>query len=233
MRITLIGTGRLGTNLHAALGKAGHDVDWLRGREVPTRLGEVVVICVKDDAIPFVAKTLQPLISETSALVVHTAGSIAMDTLPFERRGVLYPMQTFSRERMVNFAEIPRFTEASTPEDTKLLELLARSISRKVYALDSEKRKYLHLAAVFACNFVNHCYHLSSDILQTQGIPFEVMLPLIDETAQKVHNLSPRLAQTGPAVRYDKSVIRRHEDMLEGTTKEIYHLMSKSIHDKL
>ena len=231
MVVTLIGTGRLGTNLHAALCKAGHEVKQLQGRHFsPSEVvGDVVVICVKDDAIPLVAKAL----SDVPMLVVHTAGSVDADVLPMRRRGVFYPMQTFSKERLVEFDDIPIFIEAADEEDMKTLEQLAKSISRKTYRLDSEGRKYLHLAAVFACNFTNHCYDLADEILSHHGIPFDVMLPLIDQTARKVHHLSPRQAQTGPAARNDKTVIARHEALLKGKTKDIYNLISQNIYDKL
>lgn len=231
MVVTLIGTGRLGTNLHHALTEAGHEVVWLHGRDFAAEdvRGEVVVICVKDDAIMSVAERL----GNTRALVVHTSGSTDIGALPQPRRGVFYPMQTFSRERLVDFAEIPVFLEADDAEDMKLLVQLASSFSRNVRQLDSQRRRYLHLAAVFACNFTNHCYDLAAQVLSKVDLPFEVMLSLIDETARKVHTMTPQEAQTGPAIRYDEQVIRRHEGMLEGNAKEIYHLMSKSIHDKL
>ncbi len=229
MRLTLIGTGNLGTNLHAALRKAGHEVTWLHGRsfEAQDVEGDLVIIAVKDDAIAAIANRL----AETDKLVAHTSGSIPMTAIPCRRRGVFYPMQTFSRERIVDFRPIPVFLESDT--DLPLLQQLAASISHEVYQLNSEKRRLLHLAAVFACNFANHCYALSAEVLKEAGLPFEVMLPLIDETARKVHTMSPQSAQTGPAVRYDEGVISRHEQMLDGTTRDIYHLMSKSIHDKL
>ncbi|MBO4611683.1 MAG: DUF2520 domain-containing protein [Bacteroidaceae bacterium] len=229
MRLTLIGKGNLGTNLHAALEHAGHEVTWLQGRSFATEgaKGDIIIVAVKDDAIPSVTSRLSTL----DKLVVHTSGSVPMQAIPCRRRGVFYPMQTFSKERIVDFRPIPIFLESDT--DMPLLEQLAQSISNSIYRLDSERRRWLHLAAVFACNFANHCYTLSAEVLQQAGLPFEVMLPLIDETTAKVHSMSPQSAQTGPAIRYDENVIGRHEQMLDGTTRDIYHLMSKSIHDKL
>ena len=112
--------------------------------------------------------------------------------------------------------------------------MLAETLTAHVYKLSSEDRKYLHLAAVFACNFVNHCYALSAEVLEQKGLPFSVMLPLIDETARKVHTLTPHDAQTGPAVRYDKNVIRMQAQMLADSplTREIYESLSLSIHQK-
>ena len=231
MEITLIGTGNLGANLYAALRKAGHEVSQLQGRNFRGEdlVGDVVIVCVKDDVISSVVEKLK----DAKQLILHTSGSQPIDVIPSPRRGVLYPMQTFSKSRLVDFDEIPVFVEANSEEDTRLLEQLAKSISNNIHRLDSQRRRCLHLAAVFACNFVNHCYHLSAEILKEADIPFEVMLPLIDETARKVHALPPAEAQTGPAVRYDQSIIEKHENMLHGTTREIYHLMSQGIHDKL
>jgi predicted short-subunit dehydrogenase-like oxidoreductase (DUF2520 family) len=115
-----------------------------------------------------------------------------------------------------------------------LIKTLAASITDSVYELTSENRKYLHLAAVFACNFANHCYSAAADLLEKHGIPFQVMLPLIDETAEKVHHLAPWEAQTGPAVRYDENVMQKHLALLRETPnyEEIYKLMSKSIHER-
>ena len=154
-----------------------------------------------------------------------------MEIIPSRRRGVLYPMQTFSRERRVDMAQVALFIE-SEPADP-LLETLARSISQHVYQLDSEGRRHLHLAAVFASNFVNHCYTLSAEILEERDLPFDVMLPLVDEVARKVHTLPPLKAQTGPAARGDRGVMMRQEAMLSGRKREIYRLMSESIYDKL
>ena len=146
------------------------------------------------------------------------------------RYGVFYPMQTFSKERLVDFAEIPLFIEGDDPA----IRQLAESISRRVYELSTEARKYLHLSAVFACNFVNHCYALSAALLEQHGLPFDAMLPLIDETARKVHELHPHDAQTGPAVRYDENVIRMQTALLADNPElqQIYELLSLDIHRK-
>lgn len=232
MELTVIGTGNLGTNLTHALQQAGHEVTSLHGRTFrPEDIrGDIVILSVKDDALPLVASR----IAHTDCLVLHTAGSQPLDVLKSPRRGVLYPMQTFSKSRLVPFDEIPVFIESDT--DIDLLETLARTLSRNVRQLSSDQRRYLHLAAVFACNFANHCYDLAARLLTEHGIPFEVMLPLIDETARKVHRLTPQEAQTGPAVRYDKTIIEQQENLLTGDAKDIYRLMSTSIHkhhDKL
>ena len=148
------------------------------------------------------------------------------------KSGVFYPMQTFSKQRAVDFATVPFFVEAGGETELKMLKELAGKLSPKVYEATSEQRKYLHIAAVFACNFANHMYALSARILEKHHIPFEVMLSLIDETAKKVHELPPAKAQTGPAIRYDENVINRHLDLLADVPdmQELYEKISKSIY---
>ena len=142
--------------------------------------------------------------------------------------GVLYPMQTFSMDREVNFREIPLFIEGADPR----IRAVAESLSAHVYELSTADRRYLHLAAVFACNFTNHCYALAADVLAQKGLPFDVMLPLIDETARKVHELHPTDAQTGPAVRGDQNVMDAQSALLDDRLATIYMLMSESIKDE-
>jgi predicted short-subunit dehydrogenase-like oxidoreductase (DUF2520 family) len=232
MRVVLIGRGRLATNLLPALQQAGHEVSSINSRTLENlpEEADVFIIAVKDSA-------LQEVISRSTKgreqqLFVHTAGSMPMSLFEgyTNRFGVFYPMQTFSKERLVSFADIPVFIEG----DNAVLRPLAESITHSVYELSSADRKYLHLSAVFACNFVNHCYALSAELLEKHGIPFSVMLPLIDETARKVHQLHPLEAQTGPAVRYDENVIRMQSSMLADSPllQEIYNLLSVSIHRK-
>lgn len=171
---------------------------------------------------------------EHERVFLHTAGSMPMSVFKgmAQHYGVLYPMQTFSKQREVDFSIIPCFLEANDEFAQKQIEGLAREISGRVYQLSSEDRKYLHLSAVFACNFANHCYAISQELLEEHGIPFDVMLPLINETAAKVHEMKPKDAQTGPAVRYDENVIGKQSKLLENHPhfKKVYDSMSKSIH---
>lgn len=250
IKIVFVGAGNLATNLCVALHEAGHSILQIYSRTQPSadvlakRVGteaisdlkglepnaDLYIVAISDAALPKLDYSLFP----TSALVVHTAGSMPMDTLPLNRRGVFYPMQTFSRNRLVAFRDIPVFIEASSEEDTAFLNRLALTISDRVYRLSSLDRPYLHLAAVFCSNFVNHCYAMSEEILQQHGIPFSVMLPLIDEVAAKVHSLSPRDAQTGPAIRRDINVIQKHLGLLDThpDLQMIYSILSKNIaHD--
>ena len=171
---------------------------------------------------------------EHERVFLHTAGSMPMSVFKgmAQHYGVLYPMQTFSKQREVDFSIIPCFVEANDEFAQKQIEGLAREISGRVYQLSSEDRKYLHLSAVFACNFANHCYAISQELLEEHGIPFDVMLPLINETAAKVHEMKPKDAQTGPAVRYDENVIGRQSKLLENHPHftKVYDSISKSIH---
>ena len=250
MRIVLIGAGRLAAHLAPALRQAGHELlqvfsrteasagalAELTGAEAVTSLSDVVIdadvyVCaVKDAVLPALLPSLCK--GREEALFLHTAGSMPMSVFQDHARhyGVLYPMQTFSKERRLDFSRIPVFIEADSAATLSVVERLARSVSSTVRVLSSADRRHLHLSAVFACNFVNHCYQLAGDLLAQHDIPFETLLPLIDETAAKVHDLSPREAQTGPAVRYDENVIRMQADMLSGLPKDLYLLMSDSIH---
>ena len=234
MKTVLIGRGRLATNLQRALLEAGHEVVSINSRTLDglPLTADVFVIAVKDSALSDVICNATK--GRENQLFVHTAGSMPLSL--FERHttcyGVFYPMQTFSKERQADFADIPIFLEANGPEALTTLNALAESISRSVYNLSTEDRKYLHLAAVFACNFVNHCYDMAATVLEQHGLPFSVMLPLIDETARKVHELHPRQAQTGPAVRYDENVIRMQTGLLTEIPElqRIYLQLSENIH---
>lgn len=228
-RAVLIGAGNVATRLKQALREAGHEVLSVGGRtrRAPVPLdADIYIIAVSDRSIASVANEL----TGVKGLVVHTAGSVPMDVLPQERRGVLYPLQTLSKGRCVDFTRVPLFVESDS--DLPLLTDLASSLSRNVHTLDSCRRKSIHLAAVFCCNFTNALYSMAHRLLQLEGIPFDVLLPLIDETAAKVHELKPQQAQTGPAVRWDMEVMQAQMSMLpDDEMIQIYSLLSKYIHD--
>jgi predicted short-subunit dehydrogenase-like oxidoreductase (DUF2520 family) len=164
---------------------------------------------------------------------VHTSGSLPIDRLNAltSRTGVFYPLQTFSVSRTTSFGQLPVFIETSCEDDLPVLRSFAARFSGKIIEADSTKRRMAHLAAVFACNFTNHMYSLSFDIMKETGLSFELLLPLINETARKVHKVTPDKAQTGPAFRGDQEVIETHLKMLEKEPlyREIYSLLSKSI----
>lgn len=233
MRIVLIGRGRLATNLEHALLQVGHDVVSINSRTLESLPleADVFVVAVKDAALTDVLRAATK--GREDQLFVHTAGSMPMNLFAglTAHYGVFYPMQTFSKERLVDFNEISVFLETNDAALMERLKMLAATLTPHVYELDSEGRKHLHLAAVFACNFVNHCYALSAEVLKAKGLPFSVMLPLVDETAQKVHELSPKDAQTGPAVRGDQNVMQMQAGILADipAVKQIYEALSNDI----
>lgn len=252
--VVFIGAGNLATNLAKALYRKGFRIVQVYSRTIDsartlagqieatftnnlqdiTSEAQLYIVSLKDSAV----MELLPEIAahKKNALLVHTAGSMPMSTWEgyAKRYGVFYPMQTFSKQRIVDFKEIPFFIEAAHLEDVQLLKKIASTLSERVYEADSEQRKSLHLAAVFTCNFTNHMYALAAELLEKYNLPFNVMLPLIDETARKVHELDPRVAQTGPAVRYDENVINNHLHMLEDAPdmQQLYELISKSIFNR-
>ena len=243
MNIVVIGTGRLGTNLAQALHDAGHDVTVVRGRAVTVDSGgenplpqtaDAFIIAVKDDVLEDVI--VRATKGREYQLFLHTAGSMPMSVFSghCRRYGVFYPMQTFSKETIVPFTDIPIFLEADSAETLDVLNELARTLSSHIYHLSTDDRKYLHLAAVFACNFANHCMALSADVLGRIGIPFDVMLPLVDQTVRKLHTMSPVDVQTGPAVRHDNNVIISQHHLLDNNPKmqNVYDLLTQSIYEK-
>lgn len=250
--IVFVGAGNLATHLACALAKSGFAITQVYSRTAQsaqvladkvgaswtTHLGELLpdaaiyMVSLKDDV--FINLLPEIVAGRQHALFLHTAGSIPINIWKdkVERYGVFYPLQTFSKQREVDFSAIPIFLEASDAAVMHTLQQMARLISSRMYEVNSDVRRRLHLAAVFACNFTNHMYTLASDLLKQNELPFEVLLPLIDETAAKVHQLLPEKAQTGPAVRYDEGVMNKHLELLkdDDAASEIYRLLSKSIH---
>ncbi len=188
---------------------------------------DAYIIAVTDDAIAEVSTQL-PF---TGRLVVHTSGSVAMEQLSANnRRGVFYPLQTFSKNKAVNFKQVPLCIEAENEADMQLLEQLATAVSDNVYHISSVQRQALHVAAVFVSNFTNHMYTLGHNICRENNISFNILKPLIQETAAKVMELEPAQAQTGPAARHDAATIQRHLNFLEDENqKTIYKLLTDSI----
>lgn len=248
MKITMIGAGNVATHMTQALSDAGHTIlqVWSRtpahaaalaervGAAPVTRLSDIFphaglyLFSVKDDALSEVIDRMPA----TDGVWAHTAGSLPMEIFSSRKanHGVLYPLQTFSRQRGLSFGGIPLFIEGSNPETIAVLEEVASTLSGSVYRMPDEKRKKLHLAAVFACNFVNHLYALSAELIRQEDIPFEVLLPLITETAAKVKEMAPMEAQTGPAVRNDKTVMRQQMEWIDDLhIRELYRLLSESI----
>ena len=243
-RISMIGAGNLATHLSIALQASGHDVVQLFSRTAKTAVplaqklncpfttnlieleqSDLAIIVVSDDVISEVA-------SQITLPMVHTSGTKGMEVLNQNNlHGVLYPLQTFSKNKEVNFQNIPICVEASNKEFEKILVEIAKSVSKKVSLLNSKQRKHLHLSAVMACNFSNLMYTLADEICQAHEIPFELLKPLIEETAHKMQSIAPTDAQTGPASRKDLLTIERHLSHLHTDLekKEIYQILTESI----
>lgn len=258
MKIVLIGAGNLATQLAFALQEQGYDLRQVFSRteqsaallanqlHLPytTSLEEVeadadlYIASLKDDALMSRAAEIVRG-KNRDALFIHTAGSVPMSVWEGHAThyGVIYPMQTFSKQRRVSFREIPMFVEANGETERQQLLELARSLSTKVYEASTEQRRQLHLTAVFVCNFVNHMYAIGEHLLSAHDLPFESMYPLMKETLEKVlSGMNPSAAQTGPAVRYDEGVMSKHEALLADHPEwqQLYQMISKSIHhDKL
>lgn len=247
--ICFIGAGNLATNLSTELQKHGHKIVQVYSRSKQsaqslasllntkyttstteiTAQTDVYVIALKDSAMHEVLSR----INCRDKLLIHCSGGLPLSVLKeySVNSGVLYPLQTFSKSREVDFSQIPVFVEGSSTITEDILIDIATSISKNVSVLNSEKRKSLHISAVFACNFVNHMYALAGEFLNSKNIPFSVLKPLIDETASKVQEMNPIVAQTGPAVRFDENIINAHLSQLKDFPEhqELYKSISKSI----
>ncbi len=187
---------------------------------------DVYFIAISDDAITDFSKKL----NLKNKLVVHTSGSVTLQELKCNaRKGVFYPLQTINKKSKIKFKNVPICIETEYEEDYILLEKLAKSISEKVFKIDSEKRKHLHLAAVFVNNFTNHLYKIGNDICNEKNVSFEILKPLIKETANKIKYITPEEAQTGPAKRKDYKTIKKHLSFLDKEQQKIYNLLSNSI----
>lgn len=193
-------------------------------KEVPLYL-----IAVSDKAIAEVSSS----IPYSGRIVLHTSGSSGTGILdPKNTRGAFYPVQTFSKGRQIDFRQVPIGIEIENEVDYGILEELAQSVSDRVFRIDSKQRKALHVAAVFVNNFTNHLYQLGSEICGENAIPFEILQPLVLETADKIVTLSPQAAQTGPARRKDMTTIATHLEFLtDSNKKKIYELLTQSIID--
>ncbi len=188
---------------------------------------DLYIIAVTDNAITEVSQQL-PF---NNQLVVHTSGTASIETLDDKnRKGVFYPLQTFSKNKEIDFSVIPICLEADNTFDFRVLETVAKSISKAVFPINSEQRKALHVAAVFVNNFTNHLYQIGHEICEENQVPFDILKPLIQETAQKIKTLDPIDAQTGPAKRGDSSTIEAHLEYLTNENqKNIYKILTQSI----
>ncbi len=188
---------------------------------------DLYILAVSDDAI----KPLSSLLPFENRLVAHTSGSVSLyDIDKKHKRGVFYPLQTFSKSADINFTDVPVCIEALKSDDYHLLKNLAIGIGSPTKKVNSDQRKVLHLAAVFVNNFTNQLYRIAHEITESEGAEFDVLKPLILETAKKVQDISPYMAQTGPAKRNDKKTLRKHLKLLKDPHhKDIYNLLTSSI----
>ncbi|MCH5230039.1 MAG: DUF2520 domain-containing protein [Muribaculaceae bacterium] len=233
--ISIIGSGNVATHLFKALGGKTQveliEPHSLKGLNLNS---ELIILAVADEAI----SQILPKLKETSSIIVHTSGSVDMECLKEKNReyGVLYPLQTFSKNLEMNYDDIPFFIEASSPSVEDKLKDIASLITKNVRYANSQARKQLHLASVFACNFTNALAGVAKELLSETDIEFSVFMPLLRQTVEKLKYLSPKEAQTGPAIRNDRKIIRAHLDMLgkEPELKALYELLTKRIqHEKL
>ena len=251
VKVVIIGSGNVAQHLIAAIQKAkilGTEIELVQVYSRQTSSvshlldleqitndlealaeADLYIISVSDDAIGAISSQL-PF---KNRLVVHTSGSVPLNDLDEDnRKGVFYPLQTFTKNKPVDFKTIPICLESENATDFQLLDKVAKSISDKVYAINSDQRKALHVAAVFVNNFTNHLYHIGQEICQEHQVPFEILKPLIAETANKTMVLSPEEAQTGPAKRNDTVTIAAHEAFLsQANHLNIYKILTQSIQE--
>ena len=247
--ISILGAGNVATHLTETLINNGFPIGQLYSRseksgnelalkinadfiDSPGKLdssADLYILAINDETISLVA----PKLHVDSGIVVHTSGSIGMDVLQpfFPRIGVFYPLQTFRKERKLSFSSIPICVEANNHTvETSLLDL-ASQLSSCVHLINSDQRRVLHMTAVFAGNFTNFMYSIAEDLLHEHGIPFDMLKPLIRQTAENIEYPDLFSMQTGPAVREDSEIMERHRNLIKDHDlyKEIYDLISKSI----
>ena len=249
-KVTVVGAGNVGHNFGLAFKQAGYLIHEIYSRSQDSAVSlsqrlncnfttdlskldpgaDIYIIAVNDDALPKVIEEF-PF---RDKLTVHTSGATSLEVFEgkgFSDFGIFYPVQSFSKEDTESLAPIPICVESKKSEVEALLMSFGKSLSMKVYQLDSEKRKALHVAAVFANNFSNHMYAIAEELLDEASISFDIIRPLIETTAKKIHRKSPASIQTGPAVRNDQKIIKKHLEHLEAHPdyKELYKAITESI----
>lgn len=247
-RISFAGAGRVGSAIIRGLFRSGYIIDTVvstsvKGKAVAKSCNaewsselsfndstNIIIVAVPDRSLESALKKIK---CNPDTLVVHTAGSYGMEVFPenLKRKGVLYPLQTFSLNREVNFAGLPFFIEASDKVSLEHLKSIVESIGGKVHYANAESRRMLHLAAVFACNFTNHMITVSWDIAKNAGFSLEILKPLINETISKALADGPDKSQTGPAFRNDRNTIEKHMELLSFSPElqEVYNRITNSI----
>lgn len=252
--VAIIGTGNVAWHLSTALEDAGHTVTEVYGRDIEKALkitaklytteavdsldfsesvAEVFILAVADGAVSHVA---DEIILPENSILVHTSGSLPLEVLGYSSAsftGIFYPLQTFTKGRALDFADVSLLIESDDAGTLQKLKKLAKSLTEQVYVVRSKDRKALHVAAVFASNFSNHMLRVSEEIMARQGLDFEMLKPLIIETISKSLELGAKKAQTGPAVREDFDTMESHYRFLNYNEQvaEIYRLISQDIID--
>lgn len=247
--ISFAGAGRVGGALCEELFRSGFRIDLIstptekRGKPLAESClakwsselifpesTEILIVAVPDRNI---AGVLSQIKCSPDTLVVHTSGATDISIFPdsIRHKGIFYPLQTFSNDRKVNFESLPFLIEASDDPSSAILENLALCMGGRVYHVDSEHRRMLHLAAVFACNFTNFMFTTGKGIAERAGFDFEILIPLINETLSKALANGPENSQTGPAMRNDTNTIENHLELLSFAPelKTIYREISQSI----
>lgn len=253
-KIAIIGTGNVAWHLAPALETAGHTVtevysrDLHRAAKITGRLyatepkddldfseseAEIYIIAVSDHAIPAIADSI---ILPEGSILVHTSGSMPLQVLAYSSAtytGIFYPLQSFSKSREIDFEDVPILLESDDQDVLSKLRALAKSLSSHQYLVKSKDRMALHIAAVFASNFTNHLFRISEEIMNRQGLEFEMLKPLIIEQVNKSLQIGAKGAQTGPALRGDMNTLDLHHQFLDYNEQvaEIYKLISQDIID--
>lgn len=231
MNIVIIGKGNVATNLDYAFRKKGVACQMVSSREGLDQLpaANVYIYSVKDEALAEVVAQVQ---GKEKSLHLHTSGTMPITVFGADKPhvGIFYPFQTFSKARLIeDFSTVPVFFEARGIDDISAVYSLALTITSHVYEASQQDRERLHVAGVFTNNFTNLMYTMAAELLKSTHIPFSALLPLIDETAAKIHSMAPRDAQTGPARRGDENVMSHHMQLLSDEQREIYRLLSEAI----
>ncbi len=253
-KVTLIGAGNVGFHLGKILYEKGFqilevysrtkekavslanqlDAKYLSDLSLASSSTDLVILAVSDDAVSTVSKILSKTYHSSNPLIVHTSGATSSTILApfFHRFGVFYPLQSFSRDKEIDFSNLPICVHAIHEGDLQALKTIAQKLTSKVYSINDQQRQVLHVAAVVVNNFTNHLYHLTHQLTQAHQVPFELLLPLIRETANKLEVMAPHDAQTGPAIRGDQRTIAQHLEFLEENDPElakIYKIFTQSI----
>jgi len=252
--ISFIGAGNVAWHLAPALENVGHyvkevytpggksakklvgnlyDADVKADLDFSDSASQIFILAIPDDAVQ---RTAQEIKLPEQSLLVHTSGNKGLEVLEYSAAaatGVFYPLQTFSKNRKVDFENIPFLLESENKEAVKILKILAKSLSKNVQLISSAQRKQMHLAAVFSCNFTNHMMSLSEKIMKNAQLDFSLLHPLILETIEKALKHAPQSVQTGPAKRGDLETLDKHMEMLKSdeNVQEIYRLISQNILD--